>query len=122
MYSKPLKFRKLEDKGQMREILDFLWRCCDWCLKWMLLQVIPWAKKKKTCMETRLIGQYNAKWLFGLVYVSKPLITKITAIELSFRTNCFTFFSFLSKEPQCSSQSGLPANHGKNKSRPLLVK
>ena len=47
MYSKPLKFRKLEDKGQMREILDFSWRCCDWCLKWMLLQVIPWAKKKK---------------------------------------------------------------------------
>ena len=44
-------------------------------------------------METRLIDQYNAKWLFGLVYVSKPLITKMTAIEPSFRTDRFPFFS-----------------------------
>ena len=80
------------------------------------------GKEKKILMETRLISQYNAKWLFSLVYVSKPLITQITAIETSFRTNCFTFFSFLSKEPQCSSQSGLRANPGKTKSRPLFVK
>ena len=79
-------------------------------------------EKKKPCMGTRLIGQYNAKWLFSLVYVSKPLITKITAIEPSFRTNCFTFFSFLSKEPQCSSQSGPRANPGKTKSTSFFVK
>ena len=45
-------------------------------------------------MEARLIGQYNAKWLFSLVYLSKPLMTKITAIYPSFRTDCFPFFSF----------------------------
>ena len=79
-------------------------------------------EKKKPCMGARLIGQYNAKWLFSLVYVSKPLITKITAIEPSFRTNCFTFFSFLSKEPQCSSQSEPRANPGKTKSTSFFVK
>ena len=78
------------------------------------------GKEKNTCMETRLIGQYNAKWLFSLVYLS--LITKITTIEPSFRTDCSTFFFFLSKAPQCSSQSGSPADPGKTKSGCLFVK
>ena len=33
VYSKPIKFRKLERKGQMGETLDVFW------LKWLLLQL-----------------------------------------------------------------------------------
>ena len=55
-------------------------------------------KKKKKEKEKKLHGdeangQYNAKWLLSLVYVSKPLITKVTAVEPSFRTDCFSFLS-----------------------------
>ena len=32
------------------------------------------------CMHTRLRGQYNGKWPIRLVYVSRPLVTVITAI------------------------------------------
>ena len=32
------------------------------------------------CIQTRLMGQYNAKWPISLVYMWKPLITVITAI------------------------------------------
>ena len=68
----------------------------------MLLQLSLQAKlkkkKKKKEKEKKLHGdeangQYNAKWLLSLVYVSKPLITKVTAIEPSFRTDCFSFLS-----------------------------
>ena len=34
------------------------------------------------CIQTRLMGQYNGKWPISLVYMSKPLITVITAIAL----------------------------------------
>ena len=33
-----------------------------------------------SCMQTRLVGQYNGKQPVGLVYVSKPLITVVAAI------------------------------------------
>ena len=33
------------------------------------------------CMHTRLRGQYNGKWLISLAYVSRPLVTVITAIN-----------------------------------------
>ena len=33
------------------------------------------------CMQTSLTGQYNGKWAISLVYVSKPLITIITATD-----------------------------------------
>ena len=65
MYSKPLKFRKLEDKGQMRDILDFLWRSCVCCLKWMLLQVVPWAKKKKTLYRDE--ANRSIQWKMALL-------------------------------------------------------
>ena len=81
----------------MRQILDF---CVD-------LVIVPEMdvvrkeknpkEKKRTYTQTRLIGRYNAKWLFSLIYVSKPLITNRTAIEPSFRTDCFPFFSLLIK-------------------------
>ena len=36
------------------------------------------------CIQTRLMGQYNGKWPISLVYMSKPLITVITAIDSVF--------------------------------------
>ena len=35
------------------------------------------------CMKTRLRGQYNGKWPISLVWVSRPLVTVITAIDIS---------------------------------------
>jgi len=37
------------------------------------------------CMHTRLRGQYNGKWSISLVYVSRPLVTVITAICLFYK-------------------------------------
>ena len=34
-------------------------------------------------MQTRLMGQYNTKWLISLVYVLKPLINAIRAIRIA---------------------------------------
>ena len=41
-----------------------------------------------SCMQMRLMSQYIRKWLTSLIYVSKPLITVITAIlcELDWTT------------------------------------
>ena len=35
------------------------------------------------CIQTRLMGQYNGKWPISLVYMSKPLMTVITAIAIT---------------------------------------
>ena len=55
------------------------------------------------CIQTRLMGQYNGKWPISLVYMSKPLITVITAIfslflvtdarlRSNFKNSCFVFY------------------------------
>ena len=52
------------------------------------------------CIQTRLVGQYNGKWPISLVYMSKPLVTVITAISASFNIhrvrNINIYFTYIS--------------------------
>ena len=54
-----------------------------WRNNWIAVITVEPAGKASFvlgCIQTRLMGQYNGKWPVSLVYMSKPLITVITAI------------------------------------------
>ena len=66
--------------------LESLWKRAWWELENGPIAVITVEPAGKAsfvlgCIQTRLMGQYNGKWPISLVYMSKPLITVIAAIE-----------------------------------------
>ena len=58
---------------------------------------------KTSCLQlriqTRLMSQYNGKWLISLVYLPKPLMIVLTAIrETSAQTIFLPFFALTSNK------------------------